>query len=503
MSSSRTALSPKVERGLIMLSHSNPEDNEPAIWLATQLASMGYQVWCDKAQFLVGEHFWSTIDPIIRDHAIKFIYLLSRTSNELGSRRGFIDELELAFKIEKQLVPHCKHWKHPFVLPIAIDDLPISDYMIHFAAKNVLPFRDWAAGFTKLLEALTEDQVPKFESLNQSTVRTWWEGFRDVRSGECKEEHELLTNQFRILRVPQDFFVHTIQYFGPSTHLVPSPECPPIFQVGFEVYTFAKSEELLGKLGDNVVLERRNKSISLNDVLADGAPAYLQMHRPHLKALFRVVWEKYAEGNAGIGSFQMANGKRCFFFKKPINAPAVSVKVKFGEEVDSRRFLVRSFGRKRNPLPDSPAPKLRYYHFGVDGHVHFNPLSIEFGGHVLFSDDGLQPWASSRRMHRARRSFCAGWYNDRWRDCLLAYVTALSAGNKEIEIPVAFGKSVIIACEPMTLTSDTYFRTKQEAERSRTEGQLPDDEEVQEEILESIDQDEQIDWDADDEHEPE
>src|SRR5689334_2341224 len=90
-------------RELILVSHANPEDDEVSIWLATQLAAQGYQVWCDKVNFIVGEHFWSTIDPVIREHAIKVVYVLSRTSNDIVSQRGFVKELDLALSVEKQI----------------------------------------------------------------------------------------------------------------------------------------------------------------------------------------------------------------------------------------------------------------------------------------------------------------------------------------------------------------------------------------------------------------
>jgi hypothetical protein len=34
-------------RSLLFISHANPEDNAAAAWFATQLALLGYDVWCD------------------------------------------------------------------------------------------------------------------------------------------------------------------------------------------------------------------------------------------------------------------------------------------------------------------------------------------------------------------------------------------------------------------------------------------------------------------------
>src|SRR6266852_9274150 len=81
-------------RDTVMISHANPEDNEFTLWLALQLAREGYRVWTDLTDLLGGESFWSDIEQVIRTRAVKFIYVLSRVSNE--ANRGFRKELHLA-----------------------------------------------------------------------------------------------------------------------------------------------------------------------------------------------------------------------------------------------------------------------------------------------------------------------------------------------------------------------------------------------------------------------
>lgn len=88
-------------RDTVMISHANPEDNEFTLWLALQLAKKGYKVWTDLTDLLGGESFWNDIEQVIWNRAVKFVYVLSRTSNE--SNRGFRKELHLADSEGKKL----------------------------------------------------------------------------------------------------------------------------------------------------------------------------------------------------------------------------------------------------------------------------------------------------------------------------------------------------------------------------------------------------------------
>src|SRR5689334_19638503 len=66
-------------RNTIFISHATPEDNEFAIWLASKLELMGYKVWVDKTGLLGGEKFWEEIDNVIRNLAVKFLFVYSES----------------------------------------------------------------------------------------------------------------------------------------------------------------------------------------------------------------------------------------------------------------------------------------------------------------------------------------------------------------------------------------------------------------------------------------
>jgi len=133
---------------------------------------------------------------------------------------------------------------------------------------------------------------------------------------------------------------------------------------------------------------------------------------------------------AHLGSHELANGKQCWFFLKP-----------------QTKTLLRSTLRESKahatgaPSPDSQtiasqrdrsASTKRYWHFAIQIHAKFRPYVVfHITSHVVFSDDGKTPWSDKKRMHRARRRQCKSWYNDAWRDRLLAAITFFIGGETE------------------------------------------------------------------------
>src|SRR2546423_12251503 len=101
-------------RDMVFLSHANPEDNAITEWLALQLAKEGYPVWCDLTRLLGGEDFWVDIEKAIRERTIKFIYVLSKTSN---TKIGSLKELSVAENVARD------NGMSDFILPLHIATL--------------------------------------------------------------------------------------------------------------------------------------------------------------------------------------------------------------------------------------------------------------------------------------------------------------------------------------------------------------------------------------------
>src|SRR6266404_4768498 len=102
----------QANRNMVFVSHANPEDNLFTRWLALRLAREGYPVWCDLTKLLGGEDFWRDIEAAIRGRTAKFLFVLSKTSNQ---KQGTLMELAVARKVGKNI--------HDFVIPLRIDDI--------------------------------------------------------------------------------------------------------------------------------------------------------------------------------------------------------------------------------------------------------------------------------------------------------------------------------------------------------------------------------------------
>jgi len=118
---------------MLFLSHALPEDNEFTRWLALRLAKEGYPVWCDLIKLLGGEGFWNDIEEAIRTRTTKFLFVLSRGSNE---KPGVLRELALAKG----------GWKGQtdFVIPLKIDGLTYDETTIELTRLNTIDFtKSW------------------------------------------------------------------------------------------------------------------------------------------------------------------------------------------------------------------------------------------------------------------------------------------------------------------------------------------------------------------------
>ena len=475
-----------------MISHANPEDDDLAIWLATQLATQGYKVWCDKVQFLGGEQFWNDIDPVIRTHAGMVVYILSKTSNQLGLR-GFVKELDLAIGTEKllaKLYGENNPYKR-FLIPVAKDDLATSDYNIHLLGRNVVAFRSWASGFLKLLEILKEADFPKSSEVSASHVARWWQSYKSSTEGMVRETRILTSNMFPIVKLPSVLFCHRVANLSDTGRVKLNAFPEPFYQEGFDLYSFANAAELRGRLGEGIVLEDLDKvgRIPVDSILAPDAPRHLRCHRHFLSAILRVAWEDYVDRDGRLATCYLSQEKKCFFLRKPEGADQLTESFVSKDAGPIRRKLVGGFGGRVNESASSMFK--HYYHIGVSVNPLHHPLVFRLIQHVVFSDDGVAVWNDPRRMHRARRSFCSQWYNDRWRDSLLAFVHLLANGAPTISLPVSSDQRVEVSIDPQTYESDLHFMRRSDTDKLELDDDAMDSALSEETLSDEADEDDE------------
>ena len=196
-----TETTPRDNRNMLFVSHANPEDNMFTRWLSLRLAREGYPVWCDLTKLLGGEDFWRDVEAAMRDRTARFLFVLSKTSNQ---KQGTLDELALARKVRKQI--------HDFIIPLRIDDLRPDDITIELQRLAFIDIsKSWVAGYKQLLEALEKAGVARDPRFTPDAVTKWWMDNYPAAEGVSATPERYLSNWFEFSSIPSSLRLHSIR----------------------------------------------------------------------------------------------------------------------------------------------------------------------------------------------------------------------------------------------------------------------------------------------------
>ena len=227
---------------MVFVSHANPEDNTFSRWLSLQLATQGFPVWCDLTRLLGGEDFWSDIERAIRHGTSKFLYVLSRDSNQ---KTGPLQELALALSVARQ------RGLIDFVIPLRIDDLSFQDINIHLNRLNAIDFSSgWPSSLKQLVAKLELDGVPKDPRFTPSSVAAWWSGRGSPGPSVLQTPEEYVSNWFAIESLPDVLYLHSVPEFVTFEDLKVLPF--PFQKVGSLLVCFATADDLSRYLKNGV-----------------------------------------------------------------------------------------------------------------------------------------------------------------------------------------------------------------------------------------------------------
>jgi hypothetical protein len=451
--------STNVHRDTILLSHANPEDNEFTLWLALQLANEGYRVWCDLTKLLGGEVFWDDIEAVLRQSAVKVLYVLSRASN---SKDGPLRELHLAQGLAR------KEKLKDFVIPLHIDDLPHGDVTIELTRVNSIAFeKSWATGLASLLEKLGLDGVPKSASVDRSAVNQWWRTQFSASASLRQEQESLLSNWFPIVSFPANVYFHSLSRRGTGKIEVTRSLPYPAYQDGISLVTFADTTDFDERLGAELYIAEESKPLDV---------AKLRAETDFGKGLFRLLrmgWEQMV-ADRKFPVYELKNGIQTLYFTKDL----IPSDKAFFTGVDGQRTYRLMVGYSTRKNPTTGESKKRFWHFGAQGrplvHPAF-PLAYIIKPHVLFSSDGLTQWESKKRLAAARRSQCKDWWNDTWRDRMLAVMAQLADEDGIVRVPLGSNRFAEVSSSPCLFTSPVAYTDPQYLPPSAEETDQPVD----------------------------
>lgn len=463
-------------RSLVFVSHANPDDNDFARWLTLQLAQHGYNVWCDVANLLGGEDFWRDIEATIRNRTAKFLFVLSRSSN---AKQGTLNELAVA-KLTAQ-----KERIDDFVIPLKIDDIPYGDMNIEISRLNAVPFTaNWAQGLSTLLKKLEEDAVPRKSAPTRASVANWWKEHFSPDEGVKEIEEEYASNWFEIVPKPERLFFHELSRSGPGPVIPELKWSYPVVPHSAYLISFAEAETLRPGLQEPYEITRTIEISLAQFVSDDEAVANIDRRerRSIVTSLLRQSWEIFI-AKQDVIPYTLSNRIACVFYAHP-KERASRMPFKNLKGGISFRTLA-GYKTVSGPTPDSK--KKRFWHFAISLRPMISPiLGFAVYYHVLFSDDGKTPWPSKDRLHAARRRQCSDWWNDDWRDRILAFFATLAGENDHLALPGG-EESLRLSLSPVLFTSPVLYEvTGKVASPAQDEEvsaeQVENDDELEEEM---------------------
>ena len=361
--------------------------------------------------------------------------MLSRTSNH---REGVLRELRVANAVQKKAGD-----LSDFIIPIRIDDLPHGEINIEIGRLNVVEFgANWASGLKQLCRKFEADKVPRSLSGGPDVVRRWWEREFAVDSGVDDVSEPHYSNWFPV-QLPD-----RIYRYSPIGLVDPEPRLPfPIRWHEGRLVTFASGSEV----------EQNLEPLRIQDVETFDTTSFMseenQRRRDNRNIVVGILtdaWEQFASSRE-LKSFEMANGRAAFYFDLDVLPGSIV----FFTSVDGARKRRSLMGYKTRK-----SGMLRHWHFALTAKpaVHPQPV-LQVRTHVLFSDDGRTIWSSPDARHRARRSQCRQWWNDDWRDRILASMSWLAINGSSLTLPLSVSSAVaVVGLRPVEFLSPVSLR---------------------------------------------
>ena len=431
----------------LFISHATPEDNEFTIWLASRLEMLGYQVWIDKNELLGGERFWPTIQKAI-DASKKVLLVCSSNMVRDGVLRNGIErEFEYANNLASS------NGITNFVIPLHLDDSP---YHLAIGLPNInqIPFNgNWADGLKQLKQKLDKDGVLYDEEIS-SSFSNWYESayITDCQIESRKEVY--YTSWWAVKEMPQKFYMYQFTNKAQAKAVYETNKNIPIALLSNIISSF-EGQLSYEVTRDNDCYEVSPQHVfeySISDILfgfdTDRFPSHRDVEN-HFKDFIRMIICRILYRN-GLESTELSGKKKVYYYPK---SDDVFPRVKF-----------------EYPKPTMSKPKRKtlggkykdkgYWHYGVSlKSVLFPHVGVSIKSHLVFSSDGISIQTDSSKQHSYRRNKGKNFFNEHWRDMLLALVYSLANQQGNIEITVTkSGEKLIMNNRPEWYWSDFGYR---------------------------------------------
>lgn len=406
-------------RNKLFISHATPDDDDFTKWLSLKLIGLGYEIWCDILFLDKGADFWSNIEREIRENTCKFLIVSSTTGNQ---REGVLKEVAVAAKVKKQLQDDT------FIIPLAIDEkLSYDDINIEIVRLNAIDFkRSWAKGLQDLLDAFEKQNVPKDPpDLSKSNLLYQQIFLHDKTAIEKEEVYD--SNWFPIISFPKELRFHKYDVRLPKNFDVRTLTFPAI---RFKQYlcTFAWEYDFMHQLPETETYNS-NETIRIptNEILSGNYDTEFIRNYECQRLIVQLINKAFElrMRDKEVREYQMSNILAYWIEKGKLE------KDKF------EKILLVGKLKEKN------------WHFGISAAGKLYPFPVLMvTSHIIFTQDGVNLIDSKSIQHSSRRRQGKNWWNDKWREKLLAFVRFLSDDQYTFYLELGSEEKVVISNEP-------------------------------------------------------
>ncbi len=420
-------------RKTVFVTHAAPQDNEFATWISAKLASSGYKVWIDKRKLMGGDNSWDEIDHVLRNEAAKQVVVFTKHIVKPGVKK----ELAIGDAVRTKLSdPN-------FMIAIRNADVEYADAPPEFLRSNILNgFPNWHDCLGPLLETLRNANIPKINSPQANVLQHLIEARENGRRFVVEREELLLSNWFAVTPPPR---VRYNVFNGTQEQTKAWLSACNIPYVG--------SGRLVGTFADPLSFSKASSfeqsfstpyDLSFADFTNGSQPGPYTEKRPASNDIVNLLRQHFAvlASSKGLLPIEFANKEVGWFFPDNlIEKNRISFDSPDGRKI--RRTVSGKFKKSRWHvclIPKArlwPAPMYR---------IHAN---------VVISEDGKTP-IQGELINRRRRRLTRSWWNNVWRDRLLAAMNFLASGEGQITIHVG-SELFRINAWPITATAHVSY----------------------------------------------
>lgn len=417
-------------RDVLFISHATPKDNEFSIWIASRLEMLGYKTWIDKEGLIGGERFWATIQKAI-DSSIKVLLVYSKNivTHEGVLRKGIEDEIEYAKSIASQ------YELKDYIIPLHIDDSPFN-LAIGLPNINHVPFNNnWADGLMLLKKKLEKDNVPQSFDTSTSVMSEWYENEYISNCSIIPKKELYYTSWWSIDDMPELFYMYKFTTAAQAKAVKNTNREIPVSVISNILSSFDPSINLLVERDteEYEILPEKVYTFSLADILYGFESDKFPMRRDvenHFKRLLYCIIAKLLK-NRGLWIYEMSNRRLAYFLPKYDEVKRIKFTYPFSKRMKSKSIL----GKFEN---------IGFWHFAVSIQPILSPfVGFSLKSHLLFTSDGFRVINDDKKQHSFRRKKGKRFFNDEWRDLLLAFIQQLIDREKEIKIIVSSNDQVL------------------------------------------------------------